>query len=232
MKSNRFAIWMLILIVSLLNLLSIINIKEHNTMKQKFLLRITIALTWLVIILLSASICNRLTAQIRLPAELPNESKVIIDFSQAVGIYQQELQKPDVDFTLSPVERVTYNIKTASQRQQIDSWGRQLLLPDNLKDRIKKECSKYKVIAATSDTGIDEDHINYQADWFLPGQNFTGDNNPNLHFHGTHVNGIIVQLLEPLLELGTAKLLDLQTLNSSGSGNFGWGVNMGRYLIK
>jgi hypothetical protein len=167
----------------------------------------------------------------RLPAELPqNNQRLRFDYQEALTAFERELARPDVDFTLYPVERLTYNVGVSVQAiGATDSWGRQLLMPESIRKRVAEECTKYDVIVGISDSGVDETHKTYDPNWFLPSANFTGD--PNKHWHGTHVAGIVVQLLEPLLQKGTAKLIDLQTLNSNGSGNFQWGENMVQHTI-
>lgn len=153
--------------------------------------------------------------------DFPNISRK--EYREAVSEYESEI-KQGFDFSLSPIERVIQGIELVTLSNNIDSWGRKVLLPDNIKERVVNECGAFPVVVKIYDSGVDEDHNEYQGEWILPSSNYTGD--PNQHWHGTHVLGIVWQMVGDVArEKGNIQLKGVQILNSNGSGSINNVIN-------
>ena len=138
----------------------------------------------------------------------------------------QQLERQEFDIILSELDRMVFQMQASddSQVQETNSWGRQVLFPDaayygDLSDFY------YPVRINIMDSGVDESHQGWAQDGvWLPEANYTGD--PNIHWHGTHVGGIVWEMLrEVSRQNGNIHLKDVQILNSSGAGSFAWAAN-------
>lgn len=128
------------------------------------------------------------------------------------------------DIVPSPIEVpiVIPATRDAGALQNV-SWQSNLQRVTALRQRIQNEC-KFPVHFKISDSGVDQTHPDLkkgftgEKDWtgegFLAGQ------------HGTHVTGIVLQLVQPLIDAGIATYDDQKNLTAAGSGSFAWGANM------
>ena len=160
-----------------------------------------------------------------LPAELQdNVSKK--EYREVVKIVEER----EGDFGLTPIEMIAYDVEPATFIRngapvQITSWGRDVLLPQSIRQRVINECGKYPVYLITVDSGVDTTHSEYRAVNFLPSANYTGQT--GMHWHGTHVTGIHYQIIAEVNAVhNNFKFKNSQILNASGSGNFSSGINM------
>lgn len=133
------------------------------------------------------------------------------------------------DFTLPPLERVPedkpLSMKRAASMAAQTNWGKDLLLPTTVRDRLAAEC-KYNVVIKLTDTAPKIGHSYLQAGQ-LAGANYTGGSDTDdLQGHGTHCAGIIAAnelgLLDVLVKKGLVRFKPIQTLTSTGSGSFTW----------
>lgn len=135
-----------------------------------------------------------------------------------------QLIKDGADFVLDKIEQVpTKSTKRNSIAGQT-SWGKDLLLSDALKERVRNECT-YKVTVKVADTGQAEHPDLKQGQ--LPGSNYTTDpNGLDGNGHGTHVAGIIASselgLCDALVTKGLLKHKAVKILANNGSGSFDW----------
>jgi hypothetical protein len=108
--------------------------------------------------------------------------------------------------------------------QAFTNWGKELLLPSDLVERVKKEC-KFKVVVKVFDSG-DSEHP-FLKKGRLPAANYTTEQNAvDVAGHGTHVAGIIAAqdfgLVRPLIDFGLLSWKAVRVLNNNGSGDFQW----------
>ena len=168
----------------------------------------------------------------KLYKELPDNLKEEIsrrDFRQARKAYEEEI---DAGYPISipPIERIVYDVAPVRDSRlpgisSITSWGQDIMMPRNIRDRVVDECANYLVVICTVDSGVDEEHKELRGNWWMNGSNYSGDEKQ--HWHGTHVAGIIWQMVgEVASKRGTMKMKDVQFLNSSGSGSFSAARNM------
>ena len=143
--------------------------------------------------------------------------------NQAEKKASKELQK-GADFVIDPIESVprskTSRLSIAAQT----NWGKDLLLPADLRQRIAAECT-YKVTVKVADTG----HPDHQAlrQGQLPGNNYTTDATvSDGNGHSTHVLGIIagdeVGICDALVDKGLVTHKAVKILSDNGSGSFTW----------
>lgn len=129
------------------------------------------------------------------------------------------------DIVLDPIESMPRKItKSRSDASAITNWGRDLLLPSAIKDRLDKECT-WPVIIKVGDTG--NPNHDYLLSGHLPPTNYTTDpTSDDGHGHSTHVCGIIAAkefgLVDVLVNKGLVKFKACKVLNNSGSGSFDW----------
>ena len=168
----------------------------------------------------------------KLYKKLPKDLKEEIsrrDFRQAKKAYEEEI---DAGFpiSISPIERIVYDVAPLRDSRlpgasAVTSWGKDVIMPANIRDRVLDECGNYMVVIGTVDSGVDEDHKELEGPWWMNRSNYSGDDKQ--HWHGTHVAGIIWQMVgEVAVKRGNIKMKDVQFLNSSGSGSFSAANNM------
>lgn len=134
----------------------------------------------------------------------------------------KQLREEGWDIVLDVPQRVPTAL--FSGVEAIDHWGKGILLPAGLVERLRAECV-YPVVGKISDTGVDTKHPELAGNWWLTSSDYTGDPGA-LHLHGTHVAGIAFSLLEPLIKNQKVILKSCRNLNSQGAGNFSWAANM------
>lgn len=131
------------------------------------------------------------------------------------------------DFVLDPIETVPRNVDRHLAISAQTNWGKELLLPDALRQRMAAECT-YKVTVKVADTG-QPDHVSLRQGQ-LAGKNYTtdqtlGDGNG----HSTHVLGIIagdeIGVLDALVDKGLVRQKAVKILTDAGSGSFDWFKN-------
>jgi len=151
------------------------------------------------------------------------------EFREARRAYKEEVQDSFL-IVIPPIERIIYDeMPVRASRTpgvlSISSWGHDVIMPRNIRDRVVDECSNYDVVICTVDSGVDPDHKEYAGGWWMNPSNYSGDQEQ--HWHGTHVAGIIWQMVGELTrKRGNVKLKDIQLLNSRGSGSFSAARNM------
>lgn len=151
------------------------------------------------------------------------------DFREARRAYKEEI-KEGFPISITPIERIVYDVAPLRDSRlpgatAVTSWGQDILMPRNLRDRVLDECGNYMVVLCTVDSGVDENHKEYEGPWWMNRSNYSGDEKQ--HWHGTHVAGIIWQMVgEVAVKRGNIKMKDVQFLNSSGSGSFSAARNM------
>lgn len=104
-----------------------------------------------------------------------------------------------------------------------ESWGSRYLLPDDLRQELRNRFV-YPVDVKIYDTGIDPSHEAFAGYNFMPRQEFTSDPyKPALiHPHGTHVFGIVAQVLHDQIVAGLVTPGDVRVLGTKGQGSFSW----------
>ena len=139
----------------------------------------------------------------------------------------QRLEDQSYDVILSELDRMVFLVQAFDDQprgQEVDSWGRQVIFPDNI---YYSDLSDFyrPVLVKTMDSGVDENHSGWRQDGvWLPEANYTGD--PNAHWHGTHVAGIIWQIVrEVSRQNGNILMKDVQSLNSQGAGSMTQAAN-------
>jgi len=131
------------------------------------------------------------------------------------------------DIVLDPIERDPDN--KISRRDVLDpnnitNWGSTLLLTQDLKERISKECTN-PVRIKIMDTAGRWGHSDLQRGQ-VTGKNYTSSPGlDDMQGHSTHVAGIIFAqfgIAFPLVEKGLLTAYPLKVLGDNGSGSFSW----------
>ena len=163
--------------------------------------------------------------------KLPPKRLVEKDYRQQYGNIKNDVKKEnqrlindDWDIIIDPIEAVPVQSFTSAQ----NNWGELLLLPNDLRQRIAKECVN-PVYIKIFDTAGSSDHNSLQKGR-QPGTNYTTSETLNdIHGHGTHVAGIAVAddfgMLSELVSNGTVIWKFVKVLNDNGSGSFSWIAN-------
>lgn len=171
-------------------------------------------------------------AQIERYGQLPEEIQQEVNrkaMRQARRAFEQA-QEEGGEIVIPPIERIIVDPSPVIQNYSgdvlpVDSWGRQVVFPEGLRQRVISECGKYKVIVGIVDSGVDTKHKNLKGDHWLESSNYSGD--PAQHWHGTHVAGIVWQMVAATVQnSGNIFLKDIQILRSNGSGSFAAAANM------
>ena len=136
-----------------------------------------------------------------------------------------EALKDGADFVIDPIEQVptrrtSRNVSATAQT----SWGKELVLPVALRERVRNEC-KFPVTVKIADTGESDHTATRQGQ--LPGKNYTTDANAmDGNGHGTHVVGIVASdelgVCDVLVDKGLLKHKAVKILSNTGSGSFDW----------
>lgn len=109
------------------------------------------------------------------------------------------------------------------------NWGKDLLLPEAIRQRLLLEC-KTKVVIKVFDTAGKSNH-SFLKQGQLAGSTWTGETDPeDLNGHGTHVAGIIagddgLGVLDALVDAGLVTWKPVKVLSNGGSGSFSWIAN-------
>ena len=132
--------------------------------------------------------------------------------------------KEGADFVIDPIEAVPQKqTKRFASAAAQSNWGVELLLPVDLQNRLRAECT-YPVKVKIADTGM-PDHVDLRAGQ-MQGRNYTSDAAvSDGNGHGTHVAGIICSPLgicRPLVDKGLLTHTSIKILSDNGSGNFDW----------
>lgn len=135
----------------------------------------------------------------------------------------QEL-KGGADFVIDPIEQVPTKRTSRMSIAAQTNWGKDLLLPTALQERLRNECT-YKVTVKVADTGM-PDHLSLKQGQ-LPGANYTGSGTAaDAQGHSTHVHGIIagneLGLCDALVDKGLLTHKAVKILSDNGSGSFAW----------
>lgn len=151
------------------------------------------------------------------------------EFRQYKKEYRKEILKDpqDWDIVLDPIEAVPTDVIT-TRALAVTNWGEQMLLPNNLRERVQNECT-FPVVIKVFDTGGKWTHPDLQ-DGQLPGEVYTGESTPeDGNGHSTHVWGIIggrdFGLAWELVETGKVKGKPIKVLTNGGTGSFSWIIN-------
>ena len=131
------------------------------------------------------------------------------------------------DFVIDPIEQVPVKRNRNASAASQSNWGKDLLLPAALRERLLNECT-YRVVVKIADTGQSDHTATKQGQ--LPGANYTTDANVNDgNGHGTHVVGIVAAdelgLCDVLVDKGLLKHKAVKILSNTGSGSFDWVKN-------
>lgn len=152
------------------------------------------------------------------------------EFRQYKKQYREEVLKDrnEWDIVLDPIESVPTDVTTGTRATAVTNWGEQLLLPNDLRERVKAECT-FPVVVKIFDTGGKWTHPDLQTGQ-LPGEVYTGETAPeDGNGHSTHVWGIIggkdFGLAWELVEKGIVKGKPIKVLRNSGGGSFSWIIN-------
>jgi len=135
-----------------------------------------------------------------------------------------EALKGGADFVLDPIETVPKNKTSRLSISAQTNWGKDLLLPPALQERMRNECS-YKVTVKVADTG-QPDHASLRQGQ-IPGANYTAAATvSDLQGHSTHVCGIVagdeIGLCDALVDKGLVTHKAVKILSDNGSGSFTW----------
>lgn len=135
-----------------------------------------------------------------------------------------EALKGGADFVLDPIETVPKNKTSRLSISAQTNWGKDLLLPPALQERMRNECS-YKVTVKVADTG-QPDHASLRQGQ-IPGANYTtAATVSDLQGHSTHVCGIVagdeIGLCDALVDKGLLTHKAVKILSDNGSGSFTW----------
>lgn len=171
--------------------------------------------TNILVLLLAALLPGILSAQIFNPykRDLKRAEKKAID-----------QLKGGADFVLDPIETTPRNRTSNLSLLAQTNWGKDLLLPATLRQRLVDEC-KYKVLVKVADTGHPDHTALKQGQ--LPGTNYTTDAGvSDGNGHSTHVLGIIagdeIGILDALVDRGLVRHKAVKVLTNAGSGSFDW----------
>lgn len=136
--------------------------------------------------------------------------------------YKQNV-KDGWDIVIPPEESAPEVVEAFAPEADVSNWGERTLLPQEIRDRIRKECTGRGVFKVF-DTGSDLDHP-YLQKGKREGSNYSGsETDADLHGHSTHVTGIIVGqgfgLAWDLVDMGLWTYEAVKFLGDSGAGSW------------
>lgn len=139
----------------------------------------------------------------------------------------KEQEDDQWDIVIPPEEQIPVQQYDELPPASADNWGVRILLPGNLRDRMKAEC-QFPVVLKIADTGVELAHGDLQTNR-LPGSNYTTSTTiDDEGGHGTHVYGIAMAknfgLAWPLVEAGLLRGKSVKVLDKT-SGSFTWYAN-------
>lgn len=109
------------------------------------------------------------------------------------------------------------------------NWGKDLLLPEAVRQRLVSEC-RTKIVIKIFDTAGKSNH-SFLKQGQLAGSTWTGETDPeDKNGHGTHVAGIIagddgLGVLDALVDAEIVTWKPVKVLGNNGSGSFSWIAN-------
>lgn len=171
--------------------------------------------------------CSRIAT---LPIEVaPDTYQKTFKNAQKESVKEVRELKKEWDIVLDPIEQIPSSEPTKERSiLDVSNWGERLLLPEDLKERLRKECTN-KVYVKIFDTGASLDH-NALALGQDKGRNYTTSLNPlDKQGHSTHVTGILsaveLGIIFPLIEAGVVRFQPVKILGDQGQGSFAWILN-------
>lgn len=147
------------------------------------------------------------------------------ELKRIVADYENQVEE-GWDIVLDPIEAIPTDI-IETRAEAFGNWGEKILIPDDIRQRIRTEC-KGKVVVKIGDTAGSYSHADLQKGQ-LPGSNYSSSPLPDVHGHSTHVAGIIAGdvggLAWELVDAGLLKFKPVKVLSDNGSGSFSWVAN-------
>ena len=131
-------------------------------------------------------------------------------------------KKPELSLgTLDKTPKAVFDVKASG----FDNWGENLILPDDIRQRIVNECT-HKVVIKVCDTGAKFNHVDLTKG-ILQGSNYTWwSQDPDIQGHSTHVTGIIGGekggVCWDLINKGLINIKPVKILDDNGNGYFSW----------
>lgn len=187
-----------------------------------------------LILFLFVTLCAATYLQSQRLERLPPASEVDKDYrseyrkaKREVGLRIERNISLGYDIVLGELEQVPTAVQEFTATAQTN-WGEQLLLPGDIRQRVKAECT-HRVVVKVTDTGGKLSHPDLTFGQ-LPGATYTGEPDPeDGNGHSLHVTGIIAArglgLAWEIVEKGLLKFKPLKVLSNAGGGSFSWVAN-------
>lgn len=187
-----------------------------------------------LILFLFVTLCAATYLQSQRLERLPPASEVDKDYrseyrkaKREVGLRIERNISLGYDIVLGELEQVPTAVQEFTATAQTN-WGEQLLLPGDIRQRVKAECT-HRVVVKVTDTGGKLSHPDLTFGQ-LPGATYTGEPDPeDGNGHSLHVTGIIagrgLGLAWEVVEKGLLKFKPIKVLSNAGGGSFSWVAN-------